>query len=1018
MLKTQEVVNFVNNKLNEIGTQDDYSFDIHSNIGENSNNGALNGILYVNQASTMPIPDYVENTYNFVVEIIIPSARANHHFEKVQNIVESFVDVYDGKEQVFGNGKGLLNITPGKPENFNVGYNSGENVPLYFSISVLYTEDAETSGDGHWLLNGLEIPYLNDDILLDKEGNVNKIYGKKSAEVFLTGQTKFFKFRFPRRKDELGNMIQQDLLEGDFDKQYTLTYYDGEVYTEEEPYETTVSIFRSGNKNGQRGKVKIFDITFAEVDNGQKTTKYYIALIDNQFDNQAEDTRWFDPVKVGGVITKTAQQVQQEYYEDKIEDGCDWEQIKAPNLNSLDISSQIYPNNNNYELFDLVNKNYAIIKVQKGSYVDGEFVVSETNYFYYSVTNAQIGQNNQVLFDLRLDTLQTYLFNPDLQFSDCYIEKANLNRWKKIGGTGNESGTFRFNGTVNSDLFETEELKGGSKRLVKRQKLEVYPIGSSNLDYNIVKWLNENVICWAYMYLDPYHEFDYYRYQTGGTRTRFRESLTPFTMESSQIENEEEVFTHFNSLFPVICAPILKDSNASIVLRETDGTNTYEYMLTKESLDEFSSSAMTDSQSNSGSFVVAYQCNSYNPLFNIWQDGTATLEGDKLVLNVRSDLTGYRNGFMVLGDGFGYETSFAGIGVNASTMIVEHTYTTLGAIILNKVNISLGTETYSIGKNYVFNKNEIVGVRKDANLNPKLLGKDYFTINVGNENETFEYDAQKLNTNNIEIKTTNILQPGTNSEYIRIDCYKLPADNIYNGEQTDNLFGYVGETEYSLSLSTSAYQEMLANNKNFYQQNKMARENQIQKGIVGGLAGAGVGMAVGGASSGGVGLIGSLIGGIAGIYNGYINYDEQKANEKFSVDNLYNAPSSNQVGSASIVMACSRGALGPYVEEWEILPYEKEIINDFMVKYGFTVNKNGRLKDYCITRHLFNYVKANVGSVYGIPMSNIARTDIRERFGKGVRFWKSDNIDYDYENYEEWLDTDYNSYESWLEAQQ
>ena len=82
---------------------------------------------------------------------------------------------------------------------------------------------------------------------------------------------------------------------------------------------------------------------------------------------------------------------------------------------------------------------------------------------------------------------------------------------------------------------------------------------------------------------------------------------------------------------------------------------------------------------------------------------------------------------------------------------------------------------------------------------------------------------------------------------------------------------------------------------------------------------------------------------------------------------------------------------------------EKEIINDYMCKYGFTVNRFGNPKDYDNIRHYYNYVKAQIDSISGIAISNQARDDIRQRFANGVRFWKQDTIDYSMENYEEWL---------------
>ena len=75
-----------------------------------------------------------------------------------------------------------------------------------------------------------------------------------------------------------------------------------------------------------------------------------------------------------------------------------------------------------------------------------------------------------------------------------------------------------------------------------------------------------------------------------------------------------------------------------------------------------------------------------------------------------------------------------------------------------------------------------------------------------------------------------------------------------------------------------------------------------------------------------------------------------------------------------------------------------------MVQYGFTVNQIGNLFDYLNIRKYFNYIKANINSIDGVSMSTVARNDLRRRFAEGIRFWNSDTIDYDKENYEKWLE--------------
>ena len=73
--------------------------------------------------------------------------------------------------------------------------------------------------------------------------------------------------------------------------------------------------------------------------------------------------------------------------------------------------------------------------------------------------------------------------------------------------------------------------------------------------------------------------------------------------------------------------------------------------------------------------------------------------------------------------------------------------------------------------------------------------------------------------------------------------------------------------------------------------------------------------------------------------------------------------------------------------------------------FGFNYNQVDNIKNVWNIRKYHNYVQADIDAIIGISMSNIARTDIKQRFQNGIRFWNSDNIQYSLENYEKWLET-------------
>ena len=1003
MLKIQEVVNFVNDKLNELGTESGYSFDIHANVGENKNNGAINGILYTNSASTMPIPNYTENNYNFVVELLIPSARANYNFEQIQQIVESLIASYDGSQQTFDGGHALLNITPSKPETFNVGYNAGENVPLYFTISLLYTETTTTSGDAHWFLDNIEIPYLNEEILFDREGNVNKQYGASypfsSAETktLLTSQTVAFRFVFPYTST-FPSAFLADLMSADLEREYELKYYDGQIYTQQYPYKTTVKVYKSAKLSGQRGKSKNYDITFTKVDNGMGTTKYFMALIDNPFDNQTEDTMWFEATS-----TKTAQQVQQEYFESKVADGCRYEQIKAPNLNSIDITSQIYPNRYGYDLFDTTNKNYAIIKVQTGEYDDSQvFVPITTRYFYYFVTNQQIGAGNQILFDLRLDTVQTYMFEDDIEFSDGYIEKANLNRWVETS-----SATVKFDGSLTSKLFEREDTRDVAKRLIRRTKVSLNNVlGQDNGTYATTEnemntWLDNNVAYWVYGYVDPQHKYAFE--DTSGVG--YEKKL--FEYGGTRIFQKGAEFSHslantVDTSVAVICVPVYK-TNKKIIFRQrrNDNTTPRDISIIPDGMGRF----MEDN--NGAEFFISLKISKIPPFSpdyattdpTFWGEnyGAAVnheidTDGNLILQDVRQQSTGNEIDLLNL-RAFGVSGDTSGI------LLVRWQFPT---IITKEINLQGGVAYPKLDG---FEKYFICIDNKNPAYNPKLYSADYFTLKICNQSgDGFEYDLQKLNETNFRLEYTEPFVADTSRSYTRI---QLTNNNgIYIKATNENFTGFVSDEDNSMALYSSAWQQATAQQKNFLQQKELSRQTGIGKGIISMVGGIGSSI-LGGSFGAAVGISKMTEGG-----NMIVDAIYQRMQDDYTIDNMQNAPASIRNANSAPFLNLMTTEMGVYIELSAIIDAEKNVINDAMVKYGFNVNQIGQITDYLTgnnKRHYFNFIKAQISTISGIALSNVARADFRQRFANGLRFWKkqADNtdfvVDYDKENYEEWI---------------
>ena len=997
MIEVQKIADFLNTELNDIGNAQGYSFDIKAEIGERTNQDAIYGIVTTTKADAR-VDENVD--YQFTVELSVPSAKTNENIIKVEKIIGDFKNKFHMKNRAFGGGQGTLSISLATPKDYQIKYVIGDDVPVVFTIATNYIRNGVGSGDKHWFLNEIEIPFIKENLLVEKNGRVNVIHGKSYTETLLTQQTRYYKFNFDYDNTELCTMLKKDLLNGKYDKVYTLKYYDGIAFTKEEPFVSNVSIFRNGVSGSTKPNESEFDITFTDVDN-EEEAEYYMALIDNPFDSTTENTRYF----------KT-QEEQREYYQDKIDKdirfnngvGCMFVKIKAPNLSSIDITNQVYEiklikDEPVYDVISVANKNYAIIKVVKGE---------KEQWFYYFVTNQNIGGQNQVMFDLKLDSIQTYYFNPKLKFGDCLIEKGHLNRW-----IDNEDGTVSFDGTVDSKLFEREDIQNVSKRLTKRTKVgshyaEQFPNLSSAKAQKLADWLNTYIKGWVYVYCVPQ-----------GTILS-GESITKYNVLNIKGEQksigfpETKVVSHDNELsyiyniptnISVLCYPIMNfkssikfntilDTQSYTVFWGERNTSSLSYENEPTILSKFA-------DMNSGYLkFLSVQFSFISPLGIISKlnDDNVSIIGNELTINTetkKDNQFGYTIDNIMLSNN---------ITINwAGNMFQTDAEVGLGRALayLQEIDGDKLIGNYEVSKDYKFNIDEIINSKKNVKFNPKLLSTDYFELSISDSTGNgFVYDAQKLNMKEFQLRISDPLMPGISKTYIRIN----EPDGVYIKETQNNLTGFVNSNESSIAMPTSAYQSMIAQNKNFFLQNSINRGMDVARGLVG------VGSSLG---QSGISAQNSkhpeavmqsgIVSGIQAVVGTGLNYAQSRISENLTVDNLKNAPASVVQAKGDILFESTYSDLGAFVEEYDILPNEKEIINDYMCKYGFTVNRFGNPKDYDNIRYYYNYVKAQIDSISGVAISNAARDDIRQRFANGIRFWNDDDVNYDNENYEEWL---------------
>lgn len=587
----------------------------------------------------------------------------------------------------------------------------------------------------------------------------------------------------------------------------------------------------------------------------------------------------------------------------------------------------------------LMGYNYLIVKDTSTQ--------KDLDYLYYFIKNIYYDTNDQVILDIELDVINTYLLS--VTFSDCFIEKAHLNRF-----IDNGDNTVSFDGTADSKLFETEDVVTLPKRLTKRSKIGLKFTDKDDVD----EWLNEHVAYWVYIYLDKNQKYRVTK--MGDTNNTKTDIYLP------DIQYLDYIYD-----YDFICYPVLK--NGSFMIRYN---NSITYYVGNTGLTFFESS-------NTG-----IKSHYYNIKFSLvppfWYLGNISysIVGNGLTIN----LTGTNDNYVNFGGTSMLATYSTSTPALTGDAILSGTFKPKNAI-----------ESFSIDTNieYSFNKNAIIGADKNIKFNPKLLGENFKELTLVTQGESFNYDLQKVNNNVLNFLYTEPLQSEVTKFYFRL---KAPT-GLYIDDTDNNFMGVVGNVDNAQAIANDQYSNFLANNKNFWLQSNIKIAEKAFGGVAGGL--------IGGAIRGDVSsmITGSIIGAGAGATTAITSIIDRN----LTVDNMKNAPSMMKNANGNAIFNMMINDLALYIEEYDALNNEKEMVNDIMFKNGFTVNRIGNISDYLNIRKYFNYVRARLENITStLQLNNNVREKFKLIFANGVRFWNVTDKMFEYkkENYERWLENE------------
>lgn len=607
-------------------------------------------------------------------------------------------------------------------------------------------------------------------------------------------------------------------------------------------------------------------------------------------------------------------------------------------------------------LVDMLTKNYAIV-----------YDTQDDRYLYYFIKRIAQDDSNQVQLNLTLDVFQTFYI--DTTFSDCLIERANLNRFIDSGDN-----TISFDGTLNSKLFEREPIKNVAQHLSARHEISVNTNSNDELQNatdDVLAWLDEHVLAWVYYFVDATHSFVTYESQPTTTTTLPAGAIGHFSVHTSDGVMSMPV--------GVIAYPIMK-TGSSMTMNAIDRTGTTIATMQVSGVQDFLD------LNGGASYVWGAKVSQVSPL-RFYETGTSTIEysidGNNLTITAKYD---YENGV------------FRNTVTNNQNIKLIRYYANY-CFFSPLIQTPTITSSLNLDKKFNFSKNELIGAIKQTRFNPKLLSSDFYSLRIkaDNTSDGFDYDLQKLNHNNLVIERTEVVTPDISRIYARIQgtegtCYLPDTSSNYTGD--------VAQNDASLILASSAYQTMIANNKNYFLQNSINRWTNLGTSALA----SGAAIATGAATGNVIGIVGGAL----GVAKTGVDLAKSFVNENLTVDNLKNAPGSIRNAQGNIMLSFSVAPIKTFVEEYDALPNELQIANDYMDAYGFTYNRIDNIKNNDNIRHFHNYIQAAVSEVTGV--SNEIRQIFVDAFGRGVRFWNASNIqdksnpfDYSMENYENWL---------------
>ena len=692
--------------------------------------------------------------------------------------------------------------------------------------------------------------------------------------------------------------------------------------------------------------------------------KYKIALINVFWSEDDQNTRYFDSLN------------EQEIYFDNKASG------HTSSLVNYNMSNNIYTqikfkDETGRRAEEVVKSNYAIVyTVDYNETTKVETIINRRYFFAYCRQDS----GSQMIVDLSLDDVQTNYFRYKVNYDKALIRRACLNRFKHLSYQ-NDTHYFTFNCDENSPLFEPEAIDEPAKRLVKRTSLN-FEIDTSENSF-INEYFSENIIGWEYVYLTPMNNnqavvnWKVKDVTDGSTDKQLYIDLVetyPFEYDHTITVGEGYIDANkIKGALICLCAPVYKsDSQYGSENVLTSGENNTgdpnnQIAISTKGIDMFLENNGNNSYVYSRKFSIKPPFRRHKLTTSMWWES-----GDETnILCCKGDNQGttgivQSNVYRTVDDGVSqlYSICSGKIDVTGGGHIKQGCF-----VITGDSPASCQTEEYEIqNRKTIFTLSELIADQpRQINLNPKLMSKQFYEIDINLFSQRYAYDPLKMATSSFSLTYDEALTPDITKGYARLN----KGYGLYIDKTKENLTGLVISNDQSLMVANDKLSEMLANNKNFF----------LQRGLQIGMD------ALGKLAKGNI--PGAIVSGGVNTFNTFM----------LEYDNMRYSPNLVDNANGNVYFGAQIQPFKLAVEEYDILTQDKEKVNDYMYLFGFSYNRIDTLANFINIRRYFNYIEADLITIPS-PISNEEKYRLKSKFNRGIRFWNTDMIDYSKENYE------------------